>query len=258
VAQLPEWLNGMKNPKDRIVQLCNAILDFRFDLDVLCFQELFSDTARTLAQQILSARYPHSVVDNHSGKLLFGVNSGLAVFSRIPIVEHHWMEYDTKRNVDLMSRKGGLCVKLQPTSLSYPVYVTTTHMQAGGDHEACCCCNAFSASAADIKVEQLEQLSKFTAKHVTEPGVSLMCGDFNMTPRENPLTHLRRYFPDARDPFNAHATSYAYTVSDNKRIDYTFVLGAPAHISSRSTIEDLQGFTLTDHRPVVLELRLHG
>ena len=167
------------------------------------------------------------------------------------------MEYDEKRNVDLMSRKGSLLVRLQPTSLTYPIYVATTHMQAGGEHEACWCCNAFTGSAAEINVQQLEQFSKFITRHVTDTGVVLLCGDFNMSPRENPLTHLQRYFPNARDPFNARVTSYAYSVNDNKRIDYTFVLSAPPHISSRSTIEDFHGYQLTDHRPVVLDLQLH-
>lgn len=254
VAQLPEWLGEMKNTKERITQLCRLILDAQLEPDVLCFQELFSETSRDIAQSLLSTKYPHNVVDER--RRCIGVNSGLAVFSRHPIVDTYWMEFSHKRNIDLLTQKGCLAVRIQPTPLGMPVLVCTTHLQAGGDSWFCTCCNA-GTTADQVKFKQIEQMSKWIREHATSTDVVVLTGDFNLSPRENPLGQIQRFWPNARDAFNARITSYAYSVADNRRIDYAFVLVAPPSLNSNSTIEEVQDFTLTDHRAVVLQLTLH-
>jgi endonuclease/exonuclease/phosphatase family metal-dependent hydrolase len=139
---------------------------------VICLQEVQQNAYSPLLQKRLTT-YPHSVIERHR----YAPKGGLAVFSRIPIVQQRFEVYQFRGTwlsisfADWALYKGFLAVHFDVGGI--PVIVMNTHLNAnysGVWHPA----NPMS----QIQLRQVQQLTQ--AIHLLpEDAVVIICGDLN-------------------------------------------------------------------------------
>lgn len=238
VGQLP-WPLGIHGRKSRARTLVDKILMMDEDSklpDIICLQELFSKTARKIVIKGLKDAYPYYYVDDSHGKYLVGVNSGLAIFSKHPIVNQTLVHYSVYRGVENFAKKGIMGVRLEVDKYdennalySSSLCVFTTHVQTGVGGEPCICklFDRNNLPSDSLKYLQIEQACKVINEFRDEDDHLIFCGDFNI----NSSKKLYQEISDALgvdcciyDSFESKQSNLqSSAIGEGKRIDYQFV-----------------------------------
>lgn len=230
---------GIRHNCRRVNTLLNKILmmDNENLPDVICFQELTSRIARHKVIQGLKDLYPHRYVDTRTGKYLVGVNSGLAIFSRYPILNTMIKSYTVYRGVENFARKGIMGVRLeidkfdkQNVLYSGTVCIFTTHLQAGIGDEPCVCkwFDSNHLSTNELKTRQVEEAADYINEFVYSDEPVIFCGDFNIPSAEELYPMLTEVLGEEcrlYDTFSGEDSEVSSSVigKQNKRIDYQFI-----------------------------------
>lgn len=135
--------------------------------EIVLLQEAFSDQTPLL---LASAGFPHSARGPAATSVL-GVDSGLYILSRYPIVEQAERAFGKEHCLswDCMANKGVQFARIAVPGLPKPVEVYNTHLQAGREDSA--------ARRAQVKV-----LLEFFQKHHQTGSPVIFAGDFNFRP----------------------------------------------------------------------------
>lgn len=194
---------------ERANKICDRILDSPYD--VICLNEVFSESARFKLILRLAPAYPFYVTKFGDTDLFTTVvegveegnikleDSGLMVFSRYPFVpfeiklpnstfsfklNHLFSRYDHATNFDRMARKGAAFVVIDSTTVdgqildSRRIMISFSHLQAD-----------YSKSNSSTRKKQIEQWHKalkvalsFFSKDISAATLKwvIMCGDFNI------------------------------------------------------------------------------
>lgn len=149
----------IKNEKniDRINHIADTLL--QSDYDLICFQEVFSASAKAVLLKKLSKVFPYSATTIHSFSLI-KINSGLMIFSKHPIVKQEQVIYRAKSKIDAMARKGALKIIIKKDEKLFSII--NTHLQNAGDIQ--------------LKFTQLKELEQVISKVIT----NILVGDFNI------------------------------------------------------------------------------
>jgi len=135
--------------------------------DIVLLQEGFSSDTRTLIE---ASGFPH-VSHGPDGSSYFGVDSGLYILSRHPILAADQMSFGSANcdRWDCLANKGAQFVRVAIPGLPLPLELFNTHLQAGRDN-------------APARSRQVKLLVEFYRKnHVTGSPV-IFGGDFNIRP----------------------------------------------------------------------------
>ena len=262
VAQLPWLYNQMPDPDDRMAAICNNILAAINDptsvgIRIICFQELFSNSARHIVRKMLKSHYPYMFLDNSCGKYGIGVNSGLGIISRDPLTCCTIREYSSRRNIEYLTKKGLMGVKCTwrlPNLSTITLYIYNTHLQAGGNIPPFSWLNRTSAD--EIKHRQIREAMQWIRRDLSasDPhSIILFCGDLNLSPDEDPFTNIRPAFPLVRDTFDSMISPISYSSANRKRIDYCIELRPQPEVEVLSIIID-ESMVNTDHHPVMVSI----
>lgn len=258
IAQLP-WPIGIGKRKQRVLLLIRTILELDTSPDILCFQEAFNRSSRKLLSHHLRFAYPYSFVDNSIGKFLVGVNSGLAIFSKFPIIHRELHTYTVYRGVENFAKKGVMGVRIEIDHhnsrnvwQNLKLSVFTTHLQAGGFDKTPCICKYFdknNMTSSEIKESQVMEAARFI-NHITDDNEDdgiVLCGDFNLEPDVDFLGHILEQLSNLSDSFDATKSKLDTTViGEDKRIDYQFT---DVPNSESVIIPEIAG-NITDHYAV--------
>lgn len=259
VGQMPFPL-GLDSRDKRLKLLIDTILSNE-DLDVLCFQELFRKEARISIVNKLKDEYPYYLVDSSSGKYYIGVNSGLAIFSKYPIIDTIKHTYKHFRGVENFAKKGLLGVKIKITDMFINIF--NTHLQSGIGSEPCVCkiFDYFSdspgsnMSSTELKIAQVEELAHEIEVFCYETEKVVSVGDFNILTRKSDYVSLKDIMESIElfDTFSSDDSPLQSSViGENKRIDYVW-----SDIEGYSIITNKYGNSkITDHRDVIAYLNL--
>jgi endonuclease/exonuclease/phosphatase family metal-dependent hydrolase len=135
--------------------------------DVVLLQEAFTDLTASLIE---ASGYPHKAEGPGAGSYL-GVNSGLYILSRHPILESDSRAFGSKDCLswDCMANKGVQFARIAVPGLPQPVEIYNTHLQAGREDTV----------ARQSQVKTL--LAFFKEKHRAGSPV-FFSGDFNFRP----------------------------------------------------------------------------
>jgi endonuclease/exonuclease/phosphatase family metal-dependent hydrolase len=135
--------------------------------DVVLLQEAFTDLTASLIE---ASGYPHKAEGPGAGSYL-GVNSGLYILSRHPILESDSRAFSAKDCLswDCMANKGVQFARIAIPDLPQPVEIYNTHLQAGREDTV----------ARQSQVKTL--LAFFKEKHKAGSPV-FFAGDFNFRP----------------------------------------------------------------------------
>ncbi|MBC7544136.1 MAG: endonuclease/exonuclease/phosphatase family protein [Candidatus Sericytochromatia bacterium] len=220
--------------------------------DWMTLQETFSRHATPLKSL---KGYPHQAWQSDSGA--FKISSGLATFSRYPIIERDYAEFKTSTDMDRFSRKGVLFTRLQVRpDLIVDLY--NTHYQA----------QDFPEAEGIRRLEDNQVMADLVKRH--DKGYpTFLQGDFNCHDFESAYQDLMRRLPlhdlwaEARpgDPgYTVDAGRNPFSGNDHERIDYLFFKDHPHwqtqvdHIALALTAP-VRGLFLSDHFGV--QARIH-
>ena len=267
IEQMPFPLgSGSRNKRARI--LSDIILS-NDDFDVICFQELFRRSARKILIKQLKNVYPYYCIDDSYGKYLIGVNSGLGIFSRFPIVDNILHTFKNYRGVENFAKKGVMGTRIDISSLDteipFDIYVFTTHIQSGIGNEPCICgiFNKISGSpgsdmsSVELKKSQMEEVADTIENFCERRENVILAGDLNIVAQNNnDYAFLKDIMNSVglSDTFDSNQSSLQSTVigEQNRRIDYIW-----SDMEGSSVISAKYGNTdTTDHRDVIGEFEL--
>lgn len=215
--------------------------------DIVALQESF--VARTAELRAL-AGFAHSA-KGPDAATLWGVDSGLWILSRYPILKEERLAFGPKlcATWDCYANKGVQLARIQLPGAPYPVDVYNTHMQAGREHD-------------EIRRAQVKVILEFVKK-THQPGAPIVfAGDFNFRPgrgdksfedflRGSALTHAGKLFLRLRAPAAAlpDAARLFESSVDHQFIDTAAAL--PFRLkplnAERSFTALVKGRALSDH-----------
>jgi len=176
--QLPLIAFTAKKPRHRSVAIAEY---FRKNArDIVLLQEVFTKKAYSEISQAFDEIGYHGTKRQKSSlmkKKLF--NSGLAIFSKYPIVETKFQSYRNCQGEDCLSNKGMLAVLLEIEPGEY-IYVVNTHLQAGDNRKR--------VFKREKQIDQLEEFlnSDFFVKDIP----IILGGDFNTNKGEDDYHYL--------------------------------------------------------------------
>lgn len=274
---------GKELRTERAQRLSDIILSNE-DFDIICLQEVFWEPSRQVFINNLKHKYPHYYVDNSFGKYFIGLNSGLAIFSKYPILDRISHTYKDYRGVETFAKKGVIGVKLDisgETKFDYnnfktnkfgfkrssiklkrsTINVFTTHLQSGigGQPYIFTLIDKYShlkgsnMSSIELKESQLNELKKTVQKFCKDGEHIIVAGDLNIEASKSKdygilskIMHSLRL----KDKFVFTNKSIKSSVLGNeeKRIDYVW-----SNMAGKSIITETYGNSkTTDHRDVII------
>lgn len=133
------------------------------DIDIIVFQEAFDVRARRILKRRLKQEYPYIVGPANKNAVPFKTNSGVMIFSKVPVEKLGQVKYSEAEGIDKMAAKGALLV--QGEWMGQPFQVSGTHLQAGGSKET--------------KISQYYDLIGLLKEHEKEGIPQIIVGDFN-------------------------------------------------------------------------------
>lgn len=263
---------GLISFKENIDQRMNIIVDtiLKYPIDqqpdIILLQEIFVH-ADKIARKLKNI-YPHSYLDTSGGAFIVGVNSGLAIYSKYPIIDKVKHTYENAIGDSMLAKKGimGVRIKIdQDTKLC----IFNTHLQAGQND------NIFiklmerifhsydrTLSTNQIRFLQLYDASNIIKKFAKGDNV-FFAGDFNINAADDtifphPLHQVNKMniivnqminliFPES-DTFDPDRSPEKYSVYDGKRIDYILQLN---ELLGYSYIINTFTPQMTDHRGIM-------
>ncbi len=132
-------------------------------IDIIVFQEAFDVRARRILKRRLKKEYPYIVGPANKPGIPFVTNSGVMMFSKVPIEKLGRVRYEQAEGIDRMARKGALLV--QGEWNGQPFQLLGTHLQAGGSRET--------------KISQYEQIAELIKEHEKQGVPQILVGDYN-------------------------------------------------------------------------------
>lgn len=163
IQMLPRWIAHLGHrPLLRAKLIPEKLI--ADSIDVIVFQEAFDKKCMRIISRLLQERYPYTVGPANDRKAGIKLNSGVMMFSRIPLKFIDQIDFKECEKEDCFARKGALLAEADWNGKA--IQILGTHMEAGGTPE--------------LKTGQYLEINELVRKH-ERPGVpQLLCGDFNI------------------------------------------------------------------------------
>lgn len=224
-AQQPKRIPGAMGDQDaRSKELAKNILDQK--PDIVCIQELFRRKSQVIVYKSLKEELPYFYIDTDCGKWAIGVNSGLAIFSKFPLLNKELKMYNVYRGVENFAKKSLMHVTAK-INKDTSVEVFTTHLQTGIGAEPCICkiFDKNSYSSNQIKKMQVQDIVDWSKKYSQNP--ILLAGDFNTRAGTELYDSVSLELEDGiqvEDVFDSSRSPCDSSVvgKSNRRIDYVW------------------------------------
>lgn len=277
VAQLP-WPLGIKDRSKRMNEVTKLLKNMAEKPDIVCFQEAFTSTVRSIVKKNLKDVYPYIYPDTRIGRKLFGVNSGLMILSKYPIEKKLLYTYKNHLGDGNFTRKGVMGIKVNLND-GLPLYVFTTHMQAGRsdifilfdifkkrDTDYYSLLQLYEASAvikkfidASDKVTMERNGKRFFIKYKSFTS-AIYTGDFNIAfGKDHELyDNMMTIFQNPIDTFDFDTSPVSSTTWEkvhnnvpNHRIDYMLSLNPESPLVGKSAASRHFPESVTDHLAII-------
>jgi exonuclease III len=252
-----------KNPAGRAKLIVDKILKMADMPDVICFQEAFDQESKIILKNGLKLYYKHIFSDTRNGKFLVGVNSGLMIFSKYPIIDKTIKTYSLASGDSFLSKKSIMGVRLNVEGENICVF--NSHYQAGSSDSKWYfkLVNLFATdfNTNQIRLTQLREAHTEITKF-SNGNPSVFVGDFNINAFDDtefidPKTQnkivvnkmIESVFPNS-ETFNPEINNIIFSIYENKRIDYALALN---EIKGESYITPYFTEEESDHKAVIFE-----
>lgn len=163
IQMLPRWILHMDHGPVKRAKLIPEKL-IADSIDVIVFQEAFDKKCMRIISKQLKPFYPYVVGPGNDRKVGMKINSGVMMFSKIPLKFLDEVDFTECEKEDCWARKGALLAEGEWEGKT--IQILGTHKEAGG--------------SVILKTGQYLEILGMVRKH-TKPGVpQLLCGDFNI------------------------------------------------------------------------------
>lgn len=187
-------------------------------IDIIVFQEAFDVRCRRILKRRLKKDYPYHYGPANNPFFSLRTNSGVMIFSKIPLEELGTVRYSTCDGADCFAKKGVLMVEGKWNGV--PFQLAGSHLEAGGTH--------------DMKITQYQEMDGLLTKFRREGVPQIVVGDFNTSIVDTVLypTLLKTLGVEPHGPFTGDQKYTSdETINDmndgikQKIIDYAFYRG---------------------------------
>ncbi len=134
------------------------------EYDIIVFQEAFHRGARNIIKRKLKKQYPYSVGPANEKWISLKTNSGIWIWSKIPLKKLGTVRFTDCTGIDCWARKGALLVEAELEGTRFQIL--GTHLQATGE--------------AAPKFGQIKQIEQLVTSYKEENVPQILCGDFNI------------------------------------------------------------------------------
>jgi len=216
--------NGNDHKEERLLKFSDTYMAL---FDVICLQEVFAfgSTRRTrLIEAAKKVGLSYSSC-NRNPCFIKGIDGGLVILSKFPIVKSSNLTYKHGVHSDALSNKGCLYVKLNIQE-DFHIHVFNTHTQASYSNDL-----PLDDKSVQIRLKQIAELRRFINETLVGKPIGelvFLCGDFNVNSRlsrfENDKSSTEEYNLMSQalsQTVNAPGVS-GETVSDYKFRDLLF------------------------------------
>lgn len=253
VQQFPWYTCLSTDNVARAQRLAERLLEHKDEYDVIAFQEMWSNTTRQAVRQHIATEFPYAHEDNQYGKFGLGMHSGLAIYSKRPILAAYGPETFTDyRGPEHFAKKGVMGIKVA-LNIGVPMNVFTTQLQAGPGGSVFQELDKGKPATTEISGLELKQIRAFIDKCTAGPQApTLLMGDFNFeASNDNPeYTNIASVLHGV-DTFNTLLSAGTSSIWDgDKRIDYIVSM---ANTRGSSWIVNEFGPDISNHCAVVGE-----
>jgi len=136
----------------------------KLDYDIVVFQEAFHKGARKKLKRGLVEIYPYMYGPANRRKIAIKTNSGIWIFSKIPLKELKVIDFKQCQGIDCWARKGALLV--EGLWNGNPFQLIGTHLESGPEQY--------------IRKSQYEEIYQYLIEPYQKTGVpQFICGDLN-------------------------------------------------------------------------------
>ena len=166
ICCLSNVINLYQNPKNSIRHVIKVLNAHK--ADVICLQEVFDKNIRTLLKQEFkqyNQAYEHT-------PHLFKINSGLMIFSRLPIISCDFITYNASCGEDSFANKGFMVATVGYNSSYFTIYNTHLNNQTP--------IFRLYKSGFDVIEQQFSQLLGHLYHSLNTNNRVYLCGDFNI------------------------------------------------------------------------------
>ena len=178
---LPPFIKRTKK-RIRAKKIGDALKDS--DYDLLVFQESFHPGARRKIKRRIKATFPYKIGPANRNPISIITNSGITIYSKMPIKKTGSIRFKLRSGINRMSRKGALMVHGEKNGQKFQIL--GTHLNAGGPEY--------------VRISQVGQIrNELLDVHYQEGVPQIICGDFNIHKHKEHRYELMMNFLDAED-----------------------------------------------------------
>jgi endonuclease/exonuclease/phosphatase family metal-dependent hydrolase len=149
--------------------------------DIVCLQEVYTDTDAAVICRALEQTHPHVVRVNDVPTPLPKLHNGLMILSRWPLAQDSVVLerfVEASRAEQWMGNKSILKASFQVPDLGPSlVTVLTTHLTSGGEHP-----ESDAPSVDEVRGAELVQLRRMAEASAAKGDIVIIAGDFNCGP----------------------------------------------------------------------------
>lgn len=162
IQMLPRLLLKIsRGPIRRARLISQHIIDD--NIDIIVFQEAFDQRARRILKRGLRDIYPYKIGPANRAGFRLKTNSGIVIYSKIPVKKLGTIDFKDCENDDCLARKGALLVEAEWMGVTFQVL--GTHLEAGGPQW--------------IKRNQYSEIRQLIDRYRRDSVPQFLCGDFN-------------------------------------------------------------------------------
>jgi len=255
IQMLPRWIAHLGHGPVKRAKLIPEKL-VADSIDIIVFQEAFDKHCMRIIRKQLAPYYPYVVGPANDRKVSIKLNSGVIMFSKVPLKFVDQVDFTECEKEDCFARKGALLAEADWHGK--PIQIMGTHKEAGG--------------STTLKTGQYLEILGMIRRH-TRPGVpQLLCGDFNIKKGTDIYTAMVATFDMEDGPITGELqytsdhllNDMSHHDPDNRKIiDFIFYRGngTKPQFIQREIKRYLQRWhkkheDLSDHLAVLMTLRL--
>lgn len=243
----PEFITAnstlLETTAARVKKVAHEILKTRDE--VVCLQEIFSETAAEELSILLGDVYPYQIYNVAPKRL--GLNGGLAIFSQRPLQNPSYWKYTTGAGVCRHANKGVLvCTVIMDHQTK--AIVSNTHLTSFPE--------CYVKGASQARIIQMRELTTHIKNYIQKNRIEnqnlfgvFQCGDYNCGPKLYPqiwpewneIQKGQTDFADQSYPVSMHGHL-------NSRIDHILIQKPAENLSGNETLDEMN--YVSDHLAV--------
>jgi exonuclease III len=231
------------NSNNRCKEIGDILVSNPNNVDVICFQEIWSKTCYKSLVKKLKHIYPYNTSFYNTCCTL---GSGLVIFSKNQILSEYCEDFKDFRGHGILANKGFLCANIK-----YIGYVITCHLQAAEVEWLDKLFSKTDLNTKEIGIRQTTQIVDYVDKYLPPNEVVYITGDFNITYLNHEYNQFYDSYLKAGFQNSTMHPTYNTTIQhDIKIIDYCFIKNADI----TTTTSDLIPAELADHKCLITTL----